>query len=329
MRVLVTGGAGYIGSVNCAALLEAGHDVLVIDNLLQGHRDAVKGAALSVIDLADGAALNAALRRFRPDLCMHFAARNLVGESMTYPLEYFENNLVGTVNLLRAMADCGCDKFVFSSSASTYGDPVDAAPITEDAPQLPLNPYGKAKLMVEQVLDELDRAGTIRFVSLRYFNAAGADLEHGLGEDHRPETHLIPNVISAALGKNARVSVFGTDYNTPDGTCIRDYIHVVDLAAAHLLAMEYLAGGGHSRIFNLGNGNGFSVREVIKLVREVSGREFDVAEEPRREGDPEVLVASSDRISRELGWRPRFGDLHAIVESAWRWHSAHPEGYEQ
>ncbi|HEY5530861.1 MAG TPA: UDP-glucose 4-epimerase GalE [Candidatus Anoxymicrobiaceae bacterium] len=327
MRVLVTGGAGYIGSVMCRALVDSGHDVLVLDNLAQGHRQAITGLGLVTADLQDLARVVEACKRFKPEGCMHFAARNLVGESMQVPLEYFENNVGGTINLLRALVESGSRWMVFSSSAATYGNPTDGSHIDEDAPRIPVNPYGKAKLMVEGVLGELDRVGDLRYVSLRYFNAAGADTDHDLGEDHSPETHLIPNVISAALGKTRGVSVFGTDYPTSDGTCLRDYIHIVDLARAHLLALEHLSEGGASRVFNLGNGNGFSVKEVIAVVQEVSGTKFQVTEGPRRPGDPPVLVASSDRIRAELGWHPLFGDLRDIVESAWTWHGRHPAGY--
>jgi UDP-glucose 4-epimerase len=326
MKVLVTGGAGYIGSVMARALTDAGHETLVLDDLSKGHRQAVAGLGLVVLDLRDRERVAEACRRFRPDGCMHFAAMSLVGESMEKPLEYFQCNVGGTLNLLGGLIGSGCRWIVFSSSAATYGQP-ESVPITEGAPQVPVNPYGQAKLMVERVLGELDRVGDLRYASLRYFNAAGADSEHDLGEDHDPETHIIPNVISAALGLVPSVSIFGTDYPTPDGTCLRDYIHVSDLARAHLLALEHLASGGPSGLFNLGNGSGFSVLDVIETVRQVSGREFEVVEAPRRPGDPPILVASSDRIRKELGWDPAFKGLREIVESAWAWHSAHPGGY--
>lgn len=327
MRILVTGGAGYIGSVMSCMLSDSGHEVLVLDNLAQGHRQAAEGLGLVVLDLGDRERVAEACERFRPEGCMHFAARNLVGESMEVPLDYFENNVGGSINLMRGLVESGCRWMVLSSSAATYGEPADGSHIEEGAPQAPVSPYGKAKLMVEGMLGELDRAGAMRFVSLRYFNAAGADTDHDLGEDHDPETHLIPRVIAAALGSEPRVSVFGTDYPTPDGTCVRDYVHVVDLGRAHLLAMEHLSSGGPSRTFNLGNGTGFSVRQVIDVVKQVSGRDFEVEEGARREGDPPVLVASSKRITAELDWHPMYGDLSGIVESAWRWHSSHPTGY--
>lgn len=326
MKVLVTGGAGYIGSVMSRMLVDSGHEVLVLDNLSEGHRQAAAGLGLTVLDLKDRDRVVETCRRFKPEGCMHFASRSLVGISMEQPLEYFENNLIGGLNLMRGLVESGCAWMVFSSSAATFGVPA-SVPITEEFPASPINPYGKSKVMIEQVLGELDRKGDLRFVSLRYFNAAGADPVHDLGEDHDPETHLIPNIIAAALGNARAVSVFGTDYPTADGTCVRDYIHVVDLARAHLLALEHLSSGRPSMVFNLGNGSGFSVREVIEVVKAVSGREFDVAEAPRRPGDPPSLVASSERIRSELGWEPAYKELRDIVQTAWDWHSRHPNGY--
>ncbi len=326
MRVLVTGGAGYIGSITCRVLADAGHEVLVIDRLSEGHRAAVEGLGMAVVDLLDRERVAEVCKRFRPEGCMHFASLALVGDSMERPLEYFKNNVGGALSLFGALVRSGCGWVVFSSSAAAYGQP-EEVPITEDAATAPVNPYGRSKLFVEQVLQELARTGELRYASLRYFNAAGADTRHDLGEDHHPETHLVPNVIFAALGRTPGVSVFGTDYPTPDGTCVRDYVHVLDLARAHLLAMERLSTGGESGVFNLGNGSGFSVREVVETVKEVSGNEFEVLEAPRRPGDPPFLVASSDRIREELGWRPEFPDLRSIVASAWEWHRRHPEGY--
>lgn len=326
MRILVTGGAGYIGSVTAVLIASRGHDVLAVDNLSKGHRDAARDIPLEVLDIEDGVALGACCSRFLPEACVHFAARSLVGESMDKPLDYFRTNLGGSIALASSLQECGCDKVVLSSTAAVYGSP-SRTPIAEDDPADPINPYGLSKLMTERMLRELDRAGQMRYVSLRYFNAAGADLDGGLGEDHDPETHLIPRVIASALGNEPRTAIYGTDYDTPDGTCIRDYIHVSDLAQAHVLALDHLAGGGESRVFNMGNGEGFSVREVIDAVRKVSGREFEVVEEARRAGDPAVLVASSESIRGALGWEPRFADLDRIVETAWLWHSSHPHGY--
>ena len=280
-----------------------------------------------VLDLLDQGRVAEACRRFRPEGCMHFAAKSLVGDSMERPLEYFQNNLSGSISLFRALVESGCGNMVFSSSAAIFGEPK-SVPIVEAAEQAPLNPYGHSKVMIERVLSELDRVGDMRHVSLRYFNAAGADTEHNVGEDHKPETHLIPNVIAAVLGTKPGVSVFGNDYPTVDGTCIRDYIHVVDLARAHLLALEHLSSGGPSERFNLGNGIGFSVRQVIDMVEQVYDRRFEVEDAPRREGDPPSLVASSKRIRSELGWEPAFEELRDIVKSAWTWHRANPGGYK-
>jgi UDP-glucose 4-epimerase len=324
MRVLVTGGAGYIGSVTANMMACVGYDVLVLDNLSKGHRRAVGDLDLEVADVEDAPALLACCRRFKPEACLHFAARSLVGESRLDPQGYFHTNVEGTANLLAALVDTGCRRLVFSSTAAVYGEPM-RAPILETDPTVPINPYGSTKLSVERMLAETALAGELRYASLRYFNAAGADVEAGLGEDHDPETHLIPRVIAAALGQEPRASIFGTDYPTPDGTCVRDYIHVRDLARAHVLALERLDEGGGA--FNLGNGEGFSVRQVIDTVKKVSGREFEVAEGPRREGDPGVLTASSERIADVLGWKAEHPGLEDIVGSAWRWHCQHPDGY--
>lgn len=326
MRVMVTGGAGYIGSVMVGMLLDAGCDVLVVDNLSRGHEQAVPGVALDRIDIEDLADLRASCLEFEPEVCMHFAGSSLVEESVRDPLKYLHGNLVGGLNLLRALADSGCDRLIFSSSCSIFGIP-ESVPITEDTPAHPINPYGLSKLLFENVLSECAARDGVRFVSLRYFNAAGAFIEKDLGEDHEPETHLIPRVINAALGKAPEVVIYGTDYPTPDGTCIRDYVHVVDLCQAHLLAMEHLAGGGESRFFNLGTEKGYSVREVVDSVARVSGKKFLVLEAERRPGDPPILVSSSRKIVLELGWKPRFDDLDRVVGTAWEWHSEHPDGY--
>jgi UDP-glucose 4-epimerase len=327
MRILVTGGAGYIGSVMIPMLIGGGHTVMVLDDLSSGHREAVREADLRVLNLEDQGSVRDACRRFKPDACLHFAARSLVDESMMYPLKYYGTNVSGGLNLLNAMVEVGCSMLVFSSTAATYGVPA-TLPIAEDSPTEPINPYGMSKLMFETVLDELSRINALKYASLRYFNAAGADLANGLGEDHDPETHLIPRVIAAALGKEPGANVYGTDYPTPDGTCVRDYIHVIDLCRAHLLALKHLEGGGESGIYNLGNGSGFSVLEVIESVKRVSGAEFEVVESGRRAGDPPSLVASSDRIREELGWEPAIKGLDEIVETAWKWHREHADGYE-
>lgn len=326
MRVLVTGGAGYIGSVAARMLAGKGYDILVVDDLSRGHRKAVEGLDLVVCDLLDEGAIANACSRFRPEACMHFAARSLVGESVAEPLSYFRNNVAGSINLLRGLVDSGCRNVVFSSTAAVYGEP-EGMPIRESDPCAPVNPYGLSKLMVEWLLGSLTEQGTLTYASLRYFNAAGADMENDLGEDHEPETHLIPLVVAAAMGRESAVRVFGMDYPTPDGTCVRDYIHVTDLALAHVLALDHLAGGGDSGAFNLGNGTGFSVREVIAAVKDVSGRDFEVQAAERRPGDPPVLVASSERIASVLGWKPSLPGLTDIVRTAWLWHTAHPNGY--
>jgi UDP-glucose 4-epimerase len=325
MTVLVTGGAGYIGSVVAAELLKAGRRVLVYDDLSRGHRRAIpKGAELIVADIADRAALDRVFKTHPVDAVMHFAALIEAGASMKNPAAFFRNNTVNSLTLLEAMLAHGVKKFVFSSTAALFGNP-DRAPIEEDDPLRPTNVYGESKLMVERMLAWLNVVHGLRYASLRYFNAAGA-VSADQGEDHQPESHLIPLVLKVALGQIEHVNVFGDDYPTPDGTCVRDYIHVLDLASAHLLALEALE--RHDRlIYNLGNGQGFSVREVIEVARKVTGCPIPVVESPRRPGDPAILIASAARIQRELNWRPQFPDLETIVASAWRWHSAHPHGY--
>ena len=325
MTVLVTGGAGYIGSVVAAELLKAGRRVLVYDDLSRGHRRAIpKGAELIVADIADRAALDRLFKTHPVDAVMHFAALIEAGASMKNPAAFFRNNTANALTLLEAMLTHGVKKFVFSSTAALFGNP-DRAPIEEDDPLRPTNVYGESKLMVERMLAWLNVVHGLRYASLRYFNAAGA-VSSDQGEDHRPESHLIPLVLKVAMGQTDHVNVFGADYPTPDGTCVRDYIHVLDLASAHLLALDALE--RHDRlIYNLGNGQGFSVREVIEVARKVTGRPITVVESPRRPGDPAILIASAARIRRELNWLPRFPDLETIVASAWRWHSAHPHGY--
>jgi UDP-glucose 4-epimerase len=325
MRILVTGGAGYIGSHAVRLFLGRGHDVWVYDNLAMGHRAAVPGDRLIVGDLAELPRLDHALVMQRIEAVVHFAAFAFVGESVRDPGKYYQNNLVNTLNLMDCLRRQGIGKFVFSSTCATYGVP-QQVPITEEEPQRPINPYGRAKLAVEQALADYAAAYGWGYAALRYFNAAGAAADGSIGEDHDPETHLIPLAIYAAQGRRPHLEIFGTDYPTPDGTCIRDYVHVDDLAEAHLLALERLQPGQGLR-YNLGTGRGYSVREVIRCVEEVSGRPVPVKEGPRRPGDPPVLVAAADKVRSELGWQPRYGELRPIVETAWNWHAKHPRGY--
>jgi UDP-glucose-4-epimerase GalE len=325
MRILVTGGAGYIGSHAVKLFLARGHDVWVYDNLSVGHRAAVPADRLLVADLADLPRLDHAILSNRIDSCVHFAAYTYVGESVKEPGKYYQNNLVNTLNLMECLRRNGVWRFVFSSTAATYGSP-DKIPITEDAPQHPINPYGASKLGVERALADYAAAYGWGYTALRYFNASGASPDGTIGEDHDPETHLIPLVIQTAQGQRPAIEIFGTDYPTPDGTCIRDYIHVDDLADAHLLALEHLQRGA-GNCYNLGIGRGYSVREVIRTVEEVAGKKVNANEGPRRPGDPPVLVASSEKIQRALGWKPRYTELRPIVETAWNWHRTHPRGY--
>ena len=325
MHILVTGGAGYIGSHAVRVLSRAGHDVWVYDNLSQGHRSAVPAGRLIEGELADRQRLIATLSERRIEAVMHFAAFALVGESVSDPAKYYQNNVVASLSLLEAMRSAGVGKIVFSSTTATYGE-AKRIPITEDEPQHPINPYGFAKLVIERALADYARAYGLAYAALRYFNAAGASPEGDLGEDHTPESHLIPIVLQVALGQRERITVFGDDYPTPDGTCIRDYIHVDDLANAHLKALERLEAGRGLQL-NLGTGRGQSVRQVIESCRRISGRPIAVEIGPRRPGDPPELVADSSRAQAALGWRPQYVELDAIVETAWRWHSTHPNGY--
>lgn len=321
MKVLVTGGAGYIGSITTELLLDRGYEVVVFDNLERGHRDAVDPrASLIVGDLRNREDIISAMRRVKPAAVLHFAAYALVGESMEDPMLYFRNNVLGGINLAEAMKIAEVPVIIFSSTCATYGIP-ERVPMSEDLPQRPANPYGESKLLLEKILQWRDERDGTRSVFLRYFNAAGATEKYG--EHHEPETHLIPNVLFAALGRREKVMVFGDDYETPDGTCIRDYIHIVDLAEAHILALEKDVRGG----FNLGNGAGFSVKEVIDAAREVTGRPLRVEIGPRRPGDPPRLVADATKAHTVLGWKPRFPELRTIIEHAWKWHQAHPNGY--
>ncbi len=326
MRILVTGGAGYIGSHAVRLFLARGHDVWVYDNLAVGHRAAVPRDRLVVGDLAEEHRLDHALVQHRIEAVVHYAAFTYVGESVKEPGKYYQNNLVNTLRLMECLRRHGVGRFVFSSTAATYGVPA-RVPITEDEPQKPINPYGSSKLAVERALADYAAAYGWGFAALRYFNAAGAAPDGAIGEDHDPETHLIPLAIQAATGHRPHLDVFGSDYPTPDGTCVRDYVHVDDLAEAHLLALEALRPGTQLR-YNLGTGRGYSVREVVRTVEEVTGRPVPVREAPRRPGDPPELVASPERIRRELGWRPRYAELRPIVETAWNWHRTHPKGYD-
>jgi len=323
VRVLVVGGAGYIGSVTVDQLIAEDHEVTVLDSLVSGHRRAVNSQAeLVEADVRDEEALSRLLAGHDFESAVYYGGYIQAGESVQQPGRYFANNIGGCIALLNAMASYAVGRFVFSSSAAVYGEP-DQTPIPEDAPIRPVNPYGESKATVERLLPWYERRFAMRWVSLRYFNAAGAtDLR---GEDHRPETHLIPNVLQVALGQRPALSLYGSDYPTPDGTCIRDYVHVSDLAAAHVLALESTDNG--SGAYNLGNGLGFSNREVIEAAQRVTGGRIPVTEEPRRPGDPAVLVASSERARRELGWEPRIAALEEIIESAWRWHRGNPQGY--
>lgn len=325
--ILVAGGAGYIGSHMVALLVKRGYDVIVADNLRTGHWQSVKGARkLYVGDLRDGSFLHQVFTENKIDGVINFAACSLVGESVVDPLKYYGNNVEGAVSLLTAMQTHGVDKIVFSSTAATYGEP-EKQPIEEGDRTEPTNPYGATKLAIENMLKWCDGAYGIRYVALRYFNAAGSDTEAGIGEDHNPESHLIPLVMKTSLGQRDHIGIFGEDYPTPDGTCVRDYIHVKDLAEAHLLALEYLERGGSSDVFNLGNGTGYSVREIIDTARRVTSKEIKAVAEPRRGGDPSVLIASNKKAAQVLGWKPVLG-LEQIISDAWVWHSGHPNGYE-
>lgn len=326
LNILVTGGAGYIGSHVVKELLRQSHNPIVFDNLQTGHRRTVENALFIKGDLSDQEKLKETFQTYTIDAVMHFAANSLVGESVLKPLKYFNNNVKNSIKLIEIIEEFKIDKFVFSSSAAVYGEP-QKIPITEDHSCCPTNPYGETKWIFERVLQAYHEAGILNFISLRYFNAAGADPEGELGEDHSPESHLIPLVIKAALD-GTLVPVYGTDYNTPDGTCIRDYIHVTDLANAHILALRKLEQKNFSAIYNMGNGNGYSVREVIEAVKKVTGRKVTAIESPRRPGDPARLVASSEKIREELGWTPEYPDLETIVETAWEWHRNHPKGYD-
>jgi UDP-glucose 4-epimerase len=321
MKLFVTGGAGYIGSICVEQLLDAGHQVAVLDNLSEGHRQAVDPRAEFIEgDLADRALLFHQLERLRPEAVMHFGANALVPESMTNPSKYFRNNVANGINLLEACVQAGVGKFIFSSTCAIFGVPA-KVPISEDLPKAPINPYGESKLMFESILKWYDRQHGLVSVCLRYFNAAGATRRYG--EHHWQETHLIPNVLKVALGQKQQVDIFGTDYPTPDGTAVRDYVHIVDLAQAHMLAL----GCEQSDVFNLGSGDGYSVQQVVEAARKVTGHPIPAVEQPRRAGDPPKLVGDSTKIRKVLGWSPKYDSIEEIVKSAWQWHQAHPNGY--
>ncbi len=319
MAILVCGGAGYIGSHINKQLNKEGYETIVFDNLIYGHREAVKWGTFIEGDLANEAALEAVFERFRIDAVFHFAAYAYVGESVEKPEKYYYNNVVNSLNLLKVMRRHDSNKIIFSSTCATYGEP-EKVPITEDMPQNPINPYGMTKLTVERIFKDYQKAYGLKFAVLRYFNAAGADPDGEIGESHDPETHIIPLVLDAASGKRDDIKVFGTDYDTTDGSCVRDYIHVSDLADAHLKALHYLENGGESDFFNLGNSLGTSVLEVIDSVKRVTGKEFKVTLSDRRAGDPAKLVGSSEKAEKVLGWKPRYADIDTIVAHAWNWH---------
>ncbi len=327
MNILVTGGAGYIGSHTVRALIDAGFTPIVVDNFSRGHRSAIpKGIKVIELDIADSKLVNI-MKEDNIKGIMHFAAHSQVGESMINPSIYYENNVVGSYRLIESARQAGVQHFVFSSTAAVYGEP-EEVPIVETAKLLPTNVYGRTKLMIEEMLHDYSAIYGSTYVALRYFNAAGADESGNIGEDHSPETHLIPLVLEAALKKRPHITVFGTDYDTSDGTCIRDYIHVTDLASAHVLAMNYLINGGESRAFNLGSGNGFSVKDIIETAKNVTKIDIPVKYGERRAGDPSTLIASSECIKDVLGWKPQHSELSQIIGDAWRWHQSHPMGYD-
>lgn len=328
MNVLVCGGAGYIGSHTVYELIERGHSVVVVDSLIKGHKAAVHNEAKFYLgDIRDEDFMDRVFKENNIDAVIDFAAFSLVGESVNEPFKYYENNVYGTLKLLEAMERAGVKKIVFSSTAATYGEPENDI-IVESDKTIPTNPYGETKLTVEKMLKWADNAYGIKFVALRYFNAAGAHISGKIGEDHSPETHLIPIILQTALGQREKMFIFGDDYDTPDGTCVRDYIHVTDLADAHIKALEKLFKTNESGIYNLGNGKGFSVKEVIEKAKKVTGKDFKVEIEARRNGDPSTLIASSEKAIKELGWKPKFNTLDKIIETAWNWHKDHKNGYE-
>lgn len=327
-KILVTGGAGYIGSNMCKHLDERGYTPIVLDNLVTGHHQAVKWGPFVEGSMGDTALLNQIFKEYKPRAVMHFAAFCYVSESVNHPSRYYRNNVTGTMNLIDAMVTSNIPYLIFSSSCATYGNPMEL-PMTEDHPQHPINPYGWSKLMVEQILADMKKAHGLEYTSLRYFNAAGADPEGELGEDHTPETHLIPLILQTALGQRDVIQVFGDDYPTVDGTCIRDYIHINDIAQAHLLALERLLNNHPGDIYNLGNGNGYSVKQIIDAAQAVTGKKISIKKALRREGDPSTLISSSQKARDILGWKPEYPDIHDIIRTAWEWHQRHPHGYEK
>lgn len=328
MAILVTGGLGYVGSHAVKLLVDRGEKVISYDDLSYGHIGAAAGSEVVIGDIGDGEKLRRVMREHGVDSVMHFAAFASVPESVAQPHKYYVNNISKSLVLLEAMLECGVKHMVFSSSAATFGEP-SIVPIPEDHPKNPTNPYGRSKLMLEEILSEYDTAYGLKSVSLRYFNASGADPSGAIGEDHDPEHHLVPIVLQTALGQREHVVIAGDDWDTPDGTCVRDYVHVTDLGQAHLLALDSLRQEGSTSVYNMGSGKGYSVREVVETARKVSGREIKAIIGPRRPGDPATLVASSDKIKRELGWQPQFQDLETIIRTAWNWHKNHPNGYKE
>lgn len=328
MSILVLGGAGYIGSHTVDRLINQGYSVVVVDNLLTGHRGAVHPeAAFYEGDCRDQSFMREVFEKETIEGVVHFAASSLVGESVEKPLKYFNNNVVGMEMLLEVMEEFKVEHIVFSSTAATYGEP-EVSPISEDTPTNPKNPYGESKLMMEKMMHWCDNAYGMRYVALRYFNVAGAKSDASIGEDHDPETHLVPIILQVALGQREHLTIFGDDYNTPDGTCIRDYVQVEDLAMAHILALEYLKAGNDSNVFNLGSNNGYSVKEMLDAAREVTQKDIPAKIGPRRAGDPSTLVASSEKAKDVLGWQPEYTDIKDIIQTAWNWHVSHPNGYE-
>lgn len=326
-EILVIGGAGYIGSNMCKHLKQNGYQPIVLDNLTTGHRQSVKWGPFFEGSLDDTVLLNRIFTKHRPKAVMHFAAFCYVNESVKEPCKYYRNNVAATISLLETMVTNNIPNIIFSSSCATYGEPVEI-PITEDHPQHPINPYGRTKLMIEQILADMSAAHDLQYISLRYFNAAGADPEGELGEDHKPEPHLIPLVLHTALGRQDTIRIFGDDYPTIDGTCVRDYIHVSDIAQAHLLALERLLNRRSGGIYNLGNGDGHSVKEVIEVAKKVTGRPIPIEVFERRVGDPGILISTSEKARKELNWEPKFTNLHDIIETAWQWLQNHPDGFE-